>query len=201
MKKRGQKRKGFNLLKEYKNSWNYVKDSKIFIYAVIGIFLFFILIGFFLPTPSFIYDAIINYIRDILAKTENMSLLNTIFFIISNNVQSTFFGILFGIFFGIFPVINAIINGYLLGFVSSISVANGGILTLWRLLPHGIFELPAVFISLGLGLKLGMFVFQKNKIKSLKDYLISSFKAFLLIVIPLLVIAGIIEGTLISLLK
>ena len=195
------KRKSFNLLKEYKNSWNYVKDSKVFIYIVIGIFLFFILLGFFLPTPQLIYDAIVNYIRDILAETENMSQLDTISFIISNNIQSTFFGILFGIFFGILPVVNAIMNGYILGFVSSISVANGGILTLWRLLPHGIFELPAVFISLGLGLKMGMFVFQKHKLKSLKNYLINSFKVFLFIIIPLLIIAGIIEGALIFLLK
>jgi stage II sporulation protein M len=195
------KRKSFNLLKEYKNSWNYVKDSEIFIYIIIGIFLFFIFLGFFIPSPQFIYDVIINYIKDLLAETENMSLSDIIPFIIFNNLQSTFFGILFGIFFGIFPIANAIINGYMLGFVSSISIANEGILTLWRLLPHGIFELPAVFISLGLGLKIGMFIFQKNKLKSLKNYLINSFKVFLLIIIPLLIIAGIIEGTLISLLK
>ena len=34
---------------------------------------------------------------------------------------------------------------------------------LFRLLPHGIFELPAIFISLGLGLRFGMFIFQKEK--------------------------------------
>jgi stage II sporulation protein M len=199
--KKKRRRKSFNLLKEYENSWKYVKDSEIFIYAIIGIFLFFILIGFFISAPQPIYDAIINYIQDILAKTENLSLLDTIFFIISNNVQSTFLSISFGVFFGIFPVVNAVVNGYVLGFVSSISVSNGGIFTLWRLLPHGIFELPAVFISLGLGLRTGMFVFQKDKLKSLKNYLINSFKVFLFIILPLLIIAGIIEGILISLLK
>jgi stage II sporulation protein M len=200
-KKEIAKEKSFNLLKEYRKSWNYVKDSKIFIYAVILIFLFFILLGFFLPAPSIVYNLIVNYIKNILAQTENMSELNTIFFIISNNVLSTFLSILFGMFFGIFPLATTIINGYVLGFVSSVSVANGGILTLWKLLPHGIFEMPAVFISLGLGLRIGMFVFQKDKIKSLTNYLINSLKVFLLIIIPLLIIAGIIEGVLIFLIK
>jgi uncharacterized membrane protein SpoIIM required for sporulation len=61
--------------------------------------------------------------------------------------------------------------------------------------------LPAIFISLGLGLKTGMFIFQKDKIKILKKYLYNSIKVFLLIVIPLLIIAGFIEGTLMFLLK
>ena len=103
---------------------------------------------------------------------------------------------IFGVLLGIFPIIAAIANGYLLGFVASISVGNVGFLVLWRLLPHGIFELPAIFISLGLGLKFGTFIFQKRKLESFKEFFWSSLRVFLLIVIPLLVIAGIIEGSL-----
>jgi len=68
---------------------------------------------------------------------------------------------------------------------------------LWRILPHGIFELPAVFIALGMGLKFGGFIFQKEKIKSLREYFWNSLRVFLFVVLPLLIIAGIIEGTLI----
>jgi len=67
-------------------------------------------------------------------------------------------------------------------------------LTLWKLFPHGIFELPAVFISLALGMKLGTFIFQKKKMNSFKDYLWNSFRIFIFVVIPLLVIAAFIEG-------
>ncbi len=200
MKKR-RKKKSLNIAKEYKNSWNYLKESKTFIYFVIGIFLIFLLIGFFVPAPEFLYDKILEYIRELLGKTEGMSSLELVWFIISNNITSTFFGIVFGIVLGIFPVVNAVANGYMLGFVSSLSVSNGGLLTLWRLFPHGVFELPAVFISLGLGARLGTFAFQKDKSGSFKNYLISSLKAFLLIVVPLLVIAGIIEGTIMVLIK
>lgn len=201
VRKRSANKKSFSLIKEYKESWKYIKESKKFIYLVAAIFLLFLLMGFFIPTPGFLYDEIMKFIRELLAKTQDMSQLDLAGFIIYNNIQSTFLNIILGIFLGLFPLFDAIANGYMLGFVSSISVNNEGIFSLWRVLPHGIFELPAVFISLGLGLKTGMFIFEKEKIKSFKNYLGNSLKVFLLVVIPLLIIAGIIEATLMTLLK
>ncbi len=200
MKKKSRK-KNFNLGEEYKNSWNYLKESKTFIYFMAIIFFIFFFIGLFISAPEPLYTKIMEYIKELLGKTEGLPPFGLIWFIISNNVTSTFFSILLGIILGIFPLINSITNGYLLGFVSSISVNSEGFSSLWRILPHGVFELPAVFIALGLGARLGTFIFQKNKIESLKYYFISSFKIFLLIIIPLLILAGIIEGTLITLIK
>ncbi len=203
-KKRGKKvspKKRFSLAKEYKKSWEYIKESKNFIYVVIGIFFFFVLVGFFIPIPKFFYDEIISFLKEIVNETAGLSMTQLIAFIISNNIKNTFFAIIFGIIAGIFPLVVTIANGYILGFVSLLSVNNGGIITLWKLFPHGIFELPAVFISLGLGLKLGMFGFQKDKIRYVEKNLIDSLRVFLLVVIPLLIIAGIIEGSLIILIK
>ncbi len=206
-KKESKKKEEFNLRKEYKKCWEYIKDSKNFIYNVIIIFFALALIGFFFQDMINLFfrnffdinlnQNILDYLNAIAAQIQGMSQLELISFIISNNLKSTFFSIFLGTIFGILPVLGAISNGYLLGFVSSISVLGEGIDSLWKLFPHGIFELPAVFISLGLGLKLGMFIFQKNKLKSFKNYLINSLKVFLLIVVPLLIIAGIIEGILI----
>lgn len=108
-------------------------------------------------------------------------------------------GIILGGLFGVLPVLFSLYNGYILGFVGKLSVSAEGASSLLWLLPHGIFELPAVFISLGLGLKLGTFIFHKNKAEIFKEYIIKSLKVFILIVIPLLIIAGIIEGSLIFL--
>lgn len=196
MEKRKQKKR-FDIREEYKKSLTYLRESKNFIYISAGIFLLFALIGFFFETPKPIYDQLVEFIRQIMEKTQGMSQSELISFIIFNNIQSTFFVILGGIILGIFPVFNALVNGYLVGFVSSASVSADGFLSLWKLMPHGIFELPAVFISLGLGLRLGTFMFQKKRLESFKNYLINSLRIFLLIVIPLLIIAGIIEGTLI----
>jgi len=195
MKKR-KKDKNFDLKEEYKNSWNYLKESKNFIYIIIAVFFVFVLIGFFIPAPDSLAEQILKFIEELLEKTQEMSQGELIKFIFFNNLQSSFYGMIFGVLLGIFPVIAAIANGYLLGFVSSISVENNGFLVLWRLLPHGIFELPAIFISLGLGLKFGTFIFQKRKLESFKEYFFNSLKVFFLIIIPLLIIAGIIEGSL-----
>ncbi len=187
------------LNEEYKKSWKYIKESKNFIYLVMGIFFVFTFIGFFIPAPDFLIHQILNFIQELIEKTKGMSQEELISFIFLNNLNSSFFGMVLGIFFGVFPVIAVIINGYLLGFVASLSVQDGGILVLWRVLPHGIFELPAIFISLGLGLKLGMFIFHKKKIESFRNYLWNSLRVFFFVVVPLLIIAGIIEGTFIFL--
>jgi stage II sporulation protein M len=191
------KKKEFNLKKEYKKSWNYLKESRNFIYFIATIFLISILVGFFIPAPDSIVKQILEFIQELLEKTQGMSQGELIKFIFLNNLQSSFFGMIFGVLLGIFPVITTIANGYLLGFITSTIVESGESLTLLRILPHGVFELPALFISLGLGLKFGTFIFQKRKVKSFKEYFWNSTRVFLFIVIPLLIVAGIIEGSLI----
>lgn len=195
-KKRG--KKNFSLKEEYKECWNYLKDSRKFIYAIIWIFLGFVILGFFVPAPTYLTEKIMEFIEDILLKTEGLSTFQMMRFIFLNNLQSGFFGMILGVLFGVFPILAAISNGYILGFVSALSVSNGGVFSLWRLLPHGIFELPAIFISLGLGLKLGTFMFKKDKRKFFREVMLKSLKTFLCIILPLLIFAGIIEGILIG---
>jgi len=184
--------------KPFLKSWNYIKSSKNFIYAVIGIFFAFALFAFFVPATAELEEAIMKMLKELIEKTQGLNQWQMTKFIFFNNLQSSFIGLIFGIIFGIFPVLSAVVNGYVLGFVASKSVGVEGISILWRLLPHGIFELPAVFISLGMGLKFGTFLFKKKKIKSLKEFFWNSMRVFIFIVIPLLIIAAIIEGILIS---
>lgn len=183
----------------YKKSWKYLKESKNFIFIITGIFFLFLLAGFFLPVPDYISLKILNYIKNLVNQTSSLSTIPLISFIFFNNLKSSFFGLILGIFFGVFSIFVAAFNGYLLGFVSEISVKNNGFFILWRLLPHGIFELPAVFISLGMGLKLGFFLFSKKK-NGLREIFLDSIRTFLFIVVPLLIIAAVIEGSLIILL-
>ena len=193
------KERKFNLKSEYKLGWKYLVESKKFIYLTVGIFLFFFFLGFFVTPSEEITQSIFKFIQELLEKTDRMSHFELIKFIFFNNVQSGFFGLILGTGFGLFPLFATITNGFLIGFVSSFAVSQGGFFVLWRLLPHGIFELPAIFISFGLGLKLGSFILYKEKMKTLKTFFISSLKVFFYFVIPLLIIAGIIEGTLIAL--
>ena len=101
-----------------------------------------------------------------------------------------------GVFIGLFPITSAVVNGYLIGFIANHAVAEKGVLVLWRLLPHGIFELPAVFISMGLGLKIGIGLLKEE---NLKKNFVNALRVFVFVVLPLLIIAGIIEGVLVGL--
>ena len=153
------------------------------------------LIGFLFPI--FFEEQILDLIKELIAQTEGLGTFGLTKFIFLNNIKSSFFSMALGIFLGIFSFLILIVNGYVLGFVASKSVAVEGILVLWRLLPHGIFEIPAVMISAGLGLKLGAYLFVKHKKGDFKQWLLNSLRVFLFIVVPLLIIAAIIEGILI----
>ena len=199
--KKRKSKKDFSFKQEYKESWDYLKKAKNYIYFIFIIFLFFALIGFFIPLPESLSIQLLEFIQELLEKTRGMGGRELTTFIFTNNLKTSFLGMVFGVFLGIFPVIISLVNGYVVGFVASIAVQNEGLSVLWSLVPHGIFELPAVFISLGLGLKLSMFIFEKNKIKAFKEYFLNSLRIFLLIVIPLLIVAAIIEGSLIILFR
>ncbi|MEK6760386.1 MAG: stage II sporulation protein M [Nanoarchaeota archaeon] len=196
MKKAKKTRRSF-IGNSYRESLKYIYDSRNFIYLSLGLFFGASLAGFFLPVPQSVVEQIAEFIRRLLEETKDMGQFDLIRFIFLNNLQSSFIGMMFGILLGIFPALILFVNGYLLGFVSLASIREEGILVLWRLFPHGIFELPAVFISTGLGLKFGTFIFRKNKSDSFRKYFWNSLQAFLLVVVPLLIIAAIIEGTLI----
>ena len=199
MKKTKKRGKKLNLKEEYIKSWEYIKESQKFIWLVAIFFFFTALIGFIIEPPENLSLKIFELISDLLEKTENLSHTGLINFIFLNNIQSSFTGMILGFFFGIFPLLSTIANGYLVGFVSKFAVEAQGFSALWRLVPHGIFELPAIFISLGLGLKFGTFMFHKNISETFRKFFWNSLRVFITIILPLLIIAAIIEGTLIFL--
>jgi len=197
-KKKSKKEEGFNLKNQYIKSWNYLLDSLQFIKTIVILFFVFTLIGFFFPVPEVFVEKLIEFLREIFDKTKDLSQIELIKFIFLNNLKSSLFGLFLGIFLGVFPILVTIMNGYILGFVAFLSVSEGGFIVLWKLFPHGIFELPAIFISLGLGLRLGTLIFKNKKLKSFRDHLGDSTRVFVLVVIPLLALAAIIEGILIA---
>ena len=199
MKSKKKREHKFNFREEYKLSFDYLRESKNFIYFSIGLFLVFSLIGFFVPVPESIKVKILEMIQELLQQTEGLGWGGLISFIFSNNIQSSFFSMVFGVFLGILPILSAMFNGYLLGFVLAMVIKTEGIFSFWRLLPHGIFELPAIFISFGLGIKFGTFIFWKKRVEKFQEYFWNSLRVFLFVILPLLILAAIIEGTLIFL--
>jgi stage II sporulation protein M len=179
----------------YRQAWLYLLESKNAIGLVVALFACSIFIGFAFSSYFTYFDEVL---RDIFDETEGLSAFALIVYIFANNFQSSLSGMLFGVVLGLFPLAATILNGTLLGYVLHLSWSVSGIQEFWRLLPHGVFELPAVFISLGLGIRLGMFVFEKQRLQALAYRLHRGLLVFILIVVPLLIVAAIIEGILIA---
>jgi len=194
MKKK--KGKELDLKEHFDQGIMYIKESKGEIYFVIAIFFISALVGFFFSERFTFLNVILV---ELVSKVIGLNVLELTFFILLNNIQSAFFTLLGGVFLGILPIIGALTNGIVLGYVLSLTYEVSGLLDFWRLFPHGIFELGAIFIALGMGVRLGGFVFAKQKVRELKRRFFESINVFLVIIMPLLILAAIIEGLLIFL--
>ena len=185
--------------RNYKSCWKFLNESRWHVVFALGFFMLTFLIGFVFPV--FFREEIINFVRELILSLEGLSVVELIGFIFWNNLKASFFAIILGITVGLFPLFMLVTNGYLLGFVSREAVAAEGIFTLWRLLPHGIFELPAILLSLGIGFKIGGGMFKKGFRKNLKYNFKEGLRFFVFVIFPLLLVAGIIEGLLVGLLS
>lgn len=122
--------------------------------------------------------------------------------LIINNITASFISVIMGVvpflFIPIFSlVVNSIMIGAALGF-SSITTSTSALkIFLIGMMPHGIFELPALLISMSMGIylcyKISRRIIKRDN-ESLIDIVKSIGKTFIFIVIPLLIVAGIIEA-------
>lgn len=193
--KLGSAKERFSLRKGFFDALSYVKESRNYIFFILAVFVFSALAAFIYPENFVFFDELL---KNLLDKTEGLEGFSLMSFIFTNNVVSALLGLFFGVIFGVFSMINAMVNGAVLGYVFAKVYAINGASEFWRILPHGIFELPAIFIALGLGVKLGFFVFSRNMKQEFLRRFYYSFLVFFLIVVPLLVIAAIIESLLIT---
>lgn len=117
--------------------------------------------------------------------------------IMTNNISVGFKAFAFGITAGIGTVYVLIFNGFMLGSLAALFNNYHYDIHFWSLiLPHGITELLAIFISGGAGLILADSLFNPGDLKRIDAVKVNGVRAIRLIlgVIPMFVIAGIIEG-------
>jgi len=123
--------------------------------------------------------------------------LSTALFIYFKNVSSLIFGFVFSPFLLIPPVLSLVVNGWLLAYVGTLIVQQKSLIFLLAgILPHGIFEIPAIVLgeaaALNFGIAAMMALVSPAKRQELVPKLKMSVK-YLLIAFALLVPAAIIE--------
>jgi stage II sporulation protein M len=139
-------------------------------------------------------NTLANFVR-IFAGLPPLKLAGAIFL---NNAFKTLCAILLGLFLGIVPVIFLVANGVALGVALSISTQARG---LWpsvlAILPHGIFELPAVFLGTSIGLLIGAQTAQRLAGRaeiSIGAEVLQGVKYFCSVIVPLLLVAAFVEA-------
>lgn len=114
-----------------------------------------------------------------------------------NNLRAMVLSTLYGFIpFLYLPSLSMGVNAILLGMVAS-SVNGQWLLLAAGILPHGIFELPALCLSLAAGLCLCQNInryIRKNEKGFMKPLLLNILRVTGLVVIPLLVVAAIMES-------
>ena len=123
------------------------------------------------------------------------------FNILVQNVMATIFVIISGVIVGIIPTFAISSNGFGLGVLyRQASGASGYSKAAIKILPYGVFEIPALLIAASYGLWLGVTVVRRMRGKEstlLRFHIEHSFRRYFAIVFPLLVFAAGIETALI----
>lgn len=148
-----------------------------------------------------IADEFMNMVEDggIVGEDGNI----TWYMLLFNNLKASGLMFILGfipfLFLPVFSLLsNAVIIGAVMGLVNASGVNVLGV-TLKGLIPHGIFEIPAICMACALGIILCRFLIAKiinaGKLKGERplDMIGNMFRLYVIAVVPLLVIAAIIE--------
>lgn len=120
--------------------------SVLFVLCVIG--------GIFTPSRSLIMDTIAGFLGD---RFNDPTPTAFVLIILVNNVIVLLVSFVLSPFFGVVPVLTIILNGWVVGvFAAELAARESLGLVLAGLLPHGIIEIPALFIGEAAALSFGV---------------------------------------------
>jgi stage II sporulation protein M len=157
------------------------------------LFLFSLIIGFYLgPTQS--GDSLRQIIQGF-PDTSKMSDIQIFGFIFYNNVSKSFLFMVLGLLFALPPVIFLVFNGFVVGWFAYIFSRQYSLLASFiGIVPHGIIEIPAIILSMAMGMSLGYQLINRisgRGVLSVEAKMALGF--FITRIVPMLLIAALIE--------
>jgi stage II sporulation protein M len=170
----------------------YIKTSLLFF--AIGIAIGLMIVSRFPQLADHFEDSVANFIRTFRGLPK-FQLAVAIFV---NNASKTLLAIVLGALFGVVPGIFLLTNGVALGLVFSLATQAKGLwLSLLSILPHGIIELPAVFLGTSIGLLVGnhaVKLVRRRADAALTVELKRGLRFFCWVIVPLLAVAAFVEA-------
>lgn len=171
--------------KHYHQIWSDLKEVRKYIFAAIVLFVAGNILAIAIPTVG---ESVISTALEYFKPFKDKNVLELLVAIFLNNASSTFFAIVLGFLLGLVPVFGAVFNGIAVGALVHMNPLN-----VLKIIPHGLFELPAVFIAWGLGMWCAGGLFQTARLTTIIVKVKKSLNIYLCIIVPLLIIAAIVE--------
>lgn len=176
----------------------YLYDLRFYILLSSLVFVSGILTGY-----SFVSDfpketqEIVESLREFFASGEKMTDFQVFLFILENNVTKLLLVLLLGIFVGIVPLFSSFVNGMVLGIFGCLILESLS----WKfllvgILPHGIIEIPVLILATAIGMRIGKIALWRlfgGEI-GIKKELAKALKFYIIILVPLLILAAAIEA-------
>ncbi len=180
----------------------YVWDLRLYLLAVIAIFTLFFILGYVAAiTIPEIGQTIMSSFSEEVSPLKQLSPLSLMLGIFANNAIKCLLVIVLGLAFGIVPAFFMLANGLILGIVVGVTMARTSLLyVLAGTLPHGVIELPMVFISAAIGMKLGVLALKAlfGKKEGLLDKVTEALSIYFVWIFPLLLLSAFVETFLTS---
>lgn len=176
----------------YRDLYADIRKKKYFLFLTSSIFLLAAALSIITPAPELrnMLSELIDALRSMSLDYHSRTLSYIIAHIFFHNAVALFAAMLSGAIFVIIPAFFVFANGYVAGALVIPNLSMIGML-----IPHGIFELTASFLAVSYGIWLGLWPFHRNRVEDIKLRLKQCAAVYFYIVVPLLLIAAIIEGS------
>jgi len=171
-------------------AYGYIRHARWGVLAAVLLFAFGLCLGYFLPGR---FSPVLDAFKGLATRFEDRSAPALIGLIFLQNSMASLIAIWLGPLLGIVPLLSAVSNGSLLGVLFSMVGAEGAAGLILLVVPHGVLELPAMFIAWGMGLWRGVWLFQKGR-EGYRQRAKAAYRVYLFVIAPLLAAAAVIEG-------
>ncbi len=161
---------------------------------VSSLFLLSFLLGYL--TPHRYQEEIAGTLLSHFSSLESHTRIQLFLKIFLNNYLSTLLALLIGLFFCLGTVLFLLINGFVMGNLLSFASTRASLYKIGlAIVPHGIFEVPAVLIASSYGLWWGVKNYRRFRYRdSFQEQFALPMKRYLHIVVPLLLIGAFVEA-------
>ncbi|MBW6441136.1 stage II sporulation protein M [Patescibacteria group bacterium] len=180
------------------NYKRYIQGLENYIVFSSYVFLMAVFVGYYVAQnyPHEIY-LLIEELKTFFSSIKNSTSFEIFTFILWNNVSKLLLLILLGIFAGLLPIFSLFSNGLILGvFAYFVSKEQSWQFFFLGILPHGIIEIPVLIISSAIGVRIGKVAILRifGGQEKISSEILNAIKFFIVILVPLLLIAAFIEA-------